>query len=308
MGVEERSLVEGVAIETVVEAMRPAASVRGHLTFHLKHEVLHLELLSRLFEQLDAAELVGWIQQEPTGQYARRAGFLYEWLKGRELELKTAIGGAYVDVVNDRKLVAASPGKSTAIRRWRVRDNLPGTAAFCPIVRKTREWSDAVAVDVRLLLHDLEAEFGEEALLRSAVWMTLRESKASFAIEGEADQADRIERFADVLARRTGEGELPVTDPALGELQGEILGGRTTLQQFGVRQSPVFVGEVVIGGEQGDQGNNNACEHFEPALKIQPAAGIEVAAAGSRSCCQDRRRFRSWVDLRHGQASTEQLA
>ncbi len=48
-----------------------------------------------------------------------------------------------------------------------------------------------------------------------------------------------------MLARRTGEGELPVTDPALGELQGEILGGRTTLQQFGVRQSPVFVGEVV---------------------------------------------------------------
>lgn len=200
-GRRRTELVEGVAIETVVEAMRPAASVRGHLTFHLKHEVLHLELLSRLFEQLDAAELVGWIQQEPTGQYARRAGFLYEWLTGRELELKTAIGGAYVDVVNDRKLVAASPGKSTAIRRWRVRDNLPGTAAFCPIVRKTREWSDAVAVDVRLLLHDLEAEFGEEALLRSAVWMTLRESKASFAIEGEADQADRIERFADVLAR-----------------------------------------------------------------------------------------------------------
>ena len=244
-GRRRTELVEGVAIETVVEAMRPAASVRGHLTFHLKHEVLHLELLSRLFEQLDAAELVGWIQQEPTGQYARRAGFLYEWLTGRELELKTAIGGAYVDVVNDRKLVAASPGKSTAIRRWRVRDNLPGTAAFCPIVRKTREWSAAVAVDVRLLLHDLEAEFGKEALLRSAVWMTLRESKASFAIEGEADQADRIERFADVLARRTGEGELPVTDPALGELQGEILGGRTTLQQFGVRQSPVFVGEVV---------------------------------------------------------------
>jgi hypothetical protein len=112
-----------------------------------------------------------------------KAAFLYEWLTGQKLVLKTAIGGAYVDVVNDRKIVAASPGQSTAIRRWRVRDNLPGTAAFCPIVRKTREWSDAVAVDVRRLLHDLQAEFGEEALLRSAAWMTLRENKASFAIE-----------------------------------------------------------------------------------------------------------------------------
>ena len=75
--------------------------------------------------------------------------------------------------------------------------------------------------------------------------MTLRESKASFAIEGEADQADRIQRFADVLARRTGEGELQLSDPALGDLQREILGACTTLQQYGVRQSPVFVGEVV---------------------------------------------------------------
>ena len=125
-----------------------------------------------------------------------------------------------------------------------VRDNLPGTAV-CPIVRKTREWSRAVAVDVRQFLQELEAEFGEELLLRSAVWMTLRESKASFAIEGEADQADRIQRFADVLARRTGEGELPLSDPALGDLQREIMGAHTTVQQFGVRQSPVFVGEVM---------------------------------------------------------------
>ena len=50
--------------------------------------------------------------------------------------------------------------------------------------------------------------------------MTLRESKARFAIEGEADQADRIQRFAAVLARRTGEGELPLSDSALRELQG----------------------------------------------------------------------------------------
>ena len=244
-GRRRTELVDGVAIETFVEAMRPASSLRGHLTFHLKHEVLHLELLSRLFEQLDQAELVDWIQQEPSGQYARKAGFLYEWLTGRELEITAAIGGAYVDVLDDRKLVAASPNESAANRRWRVRDNLPGTAAFCPIVRKTKDWTNAVAVDVRRLLQDLAAEFGEEALLRSAVWITLRESKASFAIEGEADQADRIQRFANVLAQRTGEGELPLSDPALGDLQAEILGGLTTLQQFGLRQSPVFVGEVV---------------------------------------------------------------
>lgn len=238
-------VLEGITTETFVESMRPAANLRGHLTFHLKHEVLHLELLSRLFARIDPAELVTWIDDEPGGQYARRTGFLFEWLTGRRLDIHADIAGAYVDVVDDNKLVAASPGRSLPNRRWRVRDNLPGSPAFCPIIRKTVETRQAMAVDPQRLLNDLALEFGEDVLMRSAVWMTLRESKSSFAIEGESDQTDRIQRFADVLARRTGQGSAPLDPPTLAQLQSEILGRRTTLQQFGVRQSPVFVGEVV---------------------------------------------------------------
>ena len=238
-------LADGIQTETFVEGMRPSANLRGHLTFHLKHEVPHLEMLSRLFEDINTAELVAWIHDEPSSQYARKAGFLYEWLTGRQLEMQVPIAGPYVDVLDDRKLVAASPDQSLPNRRWRVRDNLPGSAAFCPIIRKTSAVEEAAAVDLQSLLNDLALEFGEDVLMRSAVWMTLRESKSSFAIEGEADQSGRIQRFADVLARRTGEGALPLGDAALAQLQSEILGRRTTLQQFGIRQSPVFVGEVV---------------------------------------------------------------
>ena len=39
-------------------------------------------------------------------------------------------------------------------------------------------------------------------------------------------------------------------------------------------------GDVVIGGEEGDQCNHNAGEHFEAALEIKPAA----TATGSRRC------------------------
>lgn len=237
--------VAGITTETFVESMRPNANLRGHLTFHLKHEVLHLELLSRAFAKIAPTELVAWIDDEPGGQYARRAGFLFEWLTGRELDIHADIAGGYVDVIDDQKLVAATPGRSLLNRRWRVRDNLPGSPAFCPIIRKTRDVEQAMAVDVQGLLHELALEFGEDVLMRSAVWMTLRESKSSFAIEGEADQSDRIQRFADVLARRTGQGSWPLDQSTLAQLQSEILGKRTTLQQFGVRQSPVFVGEVI---------------------------------------------------------------
>src|SRR5690606_20154237 len=134
------------------------------------------------------------------------------------------LGGNYVDVIDDAKLVAASPGRVIKIQRWRVNNNLPGTRHFCPIVVKTDAVARASNVNVTELFEKLTAELGEDLLLRAASWMTLRESRASFAIEGEADQANRIERFADVMARRTGRGDPPLTSEILAELQREILG------------------------------------------------------------------------------------
>lgn len=235
---------DGITRETFVEAMRPQTSLRGHLTFYLKHEAPHLEFLSRLFERCDPRELVDWYMSEPTGQYVRRACFLYEWLTGRQLAVEPSATVAYVDVLDADRVVAASPDVATANRRWRVRDNMPGTPAFCPIVRKTPQVVESMALDVAGLLADLGREFGEDLLMKSAVWMTLRESRSSFEIEGEADAADRIQRFAGVLGRRTGQGDLPLAEAALAELQSEILGRQTSLRQFGIRSSPVFVGEV----------------------------------------------------------------
>jgi hypothetical protein len=236
---------QGMQVETYVEAMRPEATLKGHLTFHLKHENPSLELLDRLFAACDPAELAQWVRAEPTGQYARRAGFLYEWLTGRQLPVEGARHGAYVDALDPARVVVASPSEAVRAQRWRVRDNMPGTTAFCPMVRKTPQSIEAMGLNVAQLLAELTEEFGEELLLRSAVWMTLRESRSSFAIEGEADQTARIQRFAAVLGRRTGQAEAPLSDAALAGLQADILGPRTSLRRFGLRQSPVFVGQSI---------------------------------------------------------------
>lgn len=235
-----------ITIESYVEAMRPDATLRGHLTFHLKHEVPHFELLSRVFARCDADQISAWVADEPTGQYSRRSAFLYEFFTGKPLQVPHGLGGGYCDAIGADRMVAATPGREELNRRWRIRDNMPGTRAFCPMVVRDQAGAAALDLDLRALIHGLEVEFGTELLMRSAVWMTLRESRASFAIEGEADRTDRIQRFADVLARRTGQGEqAPLDDAALAALQREILGARTTVQRFGLRQSPVFVGEVV---------------------------------------------------------------
>jgi len=232
-------------LETYTEAMRPAEEPAAHLQFHLRHEVTHLEFLVRLFARSGPGFVQAWILTEPTGQYARRAAFLYEWLTGQTLEVPERLGGNYVDAIDGAKLVTASPDRVVKVQRWRVNDNLPGNRYFCPIVVKTEAVTRAANLDVALLFEALTTEFGDDLLMRAAVWMTLRESKASFAIEGEADRAGRVQRFADMMARRTGQGEPPFSDAALAELQREILGDRTTITHFGVRQSPVFVGETV---------------------------------------------------------------
>lgn len=236
---------DDLRLETYPERMRPADDPVAHLQFHLRHEVTHLEFLARLFQCTGPAFVQKWINAEPTGQYARRAAFLYEWLTGAELQLTDRIGGNYVNVLDDEKLLTASSEQIVKVPRWRVNDNLPGTREFCPMVVKTEAVSRAIKVDVPRLFGELTNEFGEDLLLRAAVWLTLRESKASFAIEGEAERPGRVERFAEVMARYTGVGEVPLGDAQLARLQKEILGDRTSITAFGIRQSPVFVGEAI---------------------------------------------------------------
>lgn len=235
-------VADDVRTELYQETMRPDETLRAHLTFHLKHEVVHLEMLSRLFARCDPSELEDWINGEPTSQYARRTGFLYEWLTEKKLHT-VETGGNYVDALDANTVVVAQSGIPN--KRWMVRDNLPGTASFCPTVRLTEKSIKFMALDCGKLLDDLKGEFGDDMLLKSAVWLTLRESRSSFLIEGEADKKDRIQRFADVLHHHTGRGETPLSNESLAMLQNAILGSKTSIEQLGIRRSPVFVGQTI---------------------------------------------------------------
>ncbi|CAN0499880.1 unnamed protein product, partial [Phaeothamnion confervicola] len=105
----------------------PHPTLQGHLTFALKYEGLDLAVLKRLFVAAGADEIQAVVQAAPTGAYARRIWFLYEWLMGERLELPDAKAGRYVPVV-DPDLQWALAGEN--VSRQRVRDNLPGTPAF----------------------------------------------------------------------------------------------------------------------------------------------------------------------------------
>jgi len=232
---------DGSSLEIYPAIFRPADALSAHLTFALKHEGIHLEFLARLFEHVPEDDIRTWVNGERTGQYARRTGFLWEWLTGRELhDAPGASGGNYVNAIDPERYVASTTPINNA--RWRVRDNLPGSRAFCPLVRRTAAVVNAEAYDCAAQFDALQAEYGGDLLMRSAVWLTIKESRASFQLEHEEDQKDRIQRFAAVMERRCGQIQNTLSPLSLEELQREILGDRTTLLHFGLRESPVFVG------------------------------------------------------------------
>lgn len=231
---------------TVQEILRPEVSLAGHLGFALKHEGVHLEALSRLFTAAPAAEIEAWARSEPTGQYARRTGFLYEWLTGKRLNVPDTTRGNYIPAV-DPKLELTSPTPVNNAR-WRVRDNLLGNAGFSPQVHLKPDTTQALAFNVGERIARLERQFSADLVLRSAVWLTVKESRASFAIEHEEDKRDRVQRFAAVMEQRTGRSADPLNPTELETLQREILGPNAL--HYGLRRSPVFVGESARLGEE----------------------------------------------------------
>lgn len=220
------------------ESFRPDESVPGHLVFMLKHEEVHLELLARLFNVVDPVVLEEWIKNESTGSYARRVGFLYEWLTNQKLAVDDVAQGNYVEALESDKYFVAQ--QINQVRRWRVRDNMPGNSDFCPIVYLNENVRVAQLYDCKKALNGLEDRFGADVLMRSSVWLTIKESRASFAIEHEEDQEDRIKRFAMVMESRCGEFQNPLGIPELESLQKDILGENAL--SYGIRRSPVFVG------------------------------------------------------------------
>lgn len=262
---------DGFRHEQYLPQSRPADNLAGHLTFALKHEGVHLEFLSRLFSRIGPDELDEWTASEPTGQYARRAGFFYEWLTGERLQFAGVTAGNYVSAVDDAHYWTATAPCND--KRWRVRDNLPGTPSYCPIVDRTDRIRTFESYSCADRLQALEAEFGTDIIQRSVVWLATKESKASFTIEKEEKQVDRIRRFAEVMEQQCGQIEEIFSTAALTELQRRILGPHAI--RYGVRRSPVFVGE--------SHGYNEIVHYIAPPWDELPSLMAGLRAVDERT-------------------------
>ncbi|MCF7929687.1 MAG: Fic family protein, partial [Spirochaetales bacterium] len=215
---------------------RPASSLEGHLTFALKYEGIDLGVLHRLFERIDQKEIVSIVRNSPTGAYARRLWFLYEWLTGKKIPLEDVKQGSYVKVL-DPSLQLAIDGDR--VRRQRVINNLPGTPQFCPLVFRTQKLEDFFSKGLKQRANEVIGRVPRDVVSRTAAFLLLKDSRSSYAIEGEEPPRNRIERWG----RAIGEaGANPIDRDELVRLQ-EIVIGDTRFVHPGLREYGGFVGE-----------------------------------------------------------------
>lgn len=152
---------------------KPEDTLQGHLTFALKYEGIDLAVLKALFDKLNPDGIVDIVRSEPTGAYSRRIWFLYEWLTDTTLQLEDAVQGNFVPLINDKLQYAAAPRDS---KRHRIRNDLPGTREFCPLIRRTDKLDRFIALNLSQAAVDHIGKTHADLLSRAAAFLLLKDS------------------------------------------------------------------------------------------------------------------------------------
>jgi hypothetical protein len=185
---------------------------------------------------LGSEEIARIILQKPTGIYVRRIWFLYEWLTDKTLDIPDLRIGGYTPVVDPAQQYAVEGAR---IARHRVVDNLPGTRAFCPLVRRTPLLESYIGMNLSSRARDVIAKIPMDVMNRTAAFLLLKDSRASYAIEGETPTHTRLERWRRAIAEA---GTVSLTKEELLRLQRIII-GNTRFIRCGLRTEGGFVGE-----------------------------------------------------------------
>lgn len=167
----------------------PPATLEGHLTFALKYEGLDLAVLDALFRVVDPGAIESIVRAKPTGGYARRIWFLYEWLTGTVLALSPLNRGSYVAALDPR---LQYPGKAVNSPRHRVRNNLPGTRGFCPLVFRTKVLEQHIAQDHPGCARKLLARLPADLRTFAAQILTLGEAIPTAQLASESWDEDAV--------------------------------------------------------------------------------------------------------------------
>ena len=186
--------VQGNCIEDIYSIQYwPGEKTGDHLEFALKYDGVSLSSLKIVFDAAAETEIVDYIKSKPTGKYARRIWFFYEFLTGRKLPIEDLPNGNYLKALESDIYYTLSQGRKS--RRHRIINNLLGTREFCPIIRKTEKLRKMEQVNFRDRCEKIIESYPPQLLRRALSYLYNKETKSSFEIENIKPDASRTEKF-----------------------------------------------------------------------------------------------------------------
>jgi len=217
---------------------QPEETLLKHLVFALRYEGINLLFFKRLFEKISKKEIEEVVCNEPTGQYVRKIWFLYEWLMKENLDISDAdVKIKYLNLVDDKKQFSLVNGVKSA--RHRIINNLPGTVNFCPLIFKTEKLKSYIDENLSQKKEGYLKAFHKDVLQRASAFLLLKDSKASFTIEGENPSTNRAVRWGKAIGQA---GSKSLDKEELLRLQ-QIVIENSRFIEMGFRKEGGFVGE-----------------------------------------------------------------
>ena len=215
---------------------KPDDTLLKQLVFALKYEGVNLLVFKKLFRILSIHEISELVQIEPLSQYSRKIWFIYEWLFADILDIPDLNRGNFTDLIDEKIQFAV---KGTRSSRHRIINNLPGTPDFCPLIYKTEILEKYIASNLLLQKKNYLNSIHKDVMQRAASFLLLKDSKASFTIEGENPGTNRALRWGKAIGEA---GKYSLTKNELLRLQ-EIIIENKRFTKLGFRTEGGFVGE-----------------------------------------------------------------
>lgn len=207
-----------------------------HLEFALKHEGLNLAIVKQALSKIEKQLVTTHVKNSPTGKYARKIWFLYEFLLNKKLLIEDVGRGSYVPLLDQNLYYCGTPRRS---QRHRIVDNLLGNAYFSPLIRKSARLDHFKEKHLRRVAEELTKKYDPEVLTRATRYLFTKETIASWEIEREKPDKSRIAKFITLLQQDYSGNEL--SKRFLVMIQKEIVDSRFILEDYRTFQN--YVGE-----------------------------------------------------------------
>ena len=215
---------------------KPEDTLYKQLVFAFKYEGINLLVLKKLFKILSNDEIIELVQIEPIGQYSRRIWFLCEWLMIKKLKIPDLDRGNFIPLIDEKQQYAIKGIRSS---RHRIINNLPGTHGFCPLIYRTSKLGKHISANLSDQKSIYLKTIHKDILQRASAFLLLKDSQASFTIEGENPRSNRATRWGKAIGQA---GDKPLSKDELLRLQ-KIVIENTRFTNMGFRQAGGFVGE-----------------------------------------------------------------